>query len=43
VIKSRTYIWTGDVVEMEKMKYKCKILVGKPERKRLFGRAWMEE
>jgi hypothetical protein len=31
-------IWTGHVAHMEKMRNACKILVGKPEGKRPFGR-----
>jgi hypothetical protein len=38
VIKSRRIRWTGHVTDMEDMRNAYKILVGKPEGKRPFGR-----
>ena len=38
VSNSRTVEWTEHVARMVKKKYACRVLVGKPERTRPFGR-----
>jgi hypothetical protein len=38
VIKSRRMRWAGHVARMEKGRGMCRVLVEKPERKRLLGR-----
>jgi hypothetical protein len=40
VITSRKMIWKGHVARMEEMRNAYRILVGKPEGKRLLGRPW---
>jgi hypothetical protein len=38
IIKSRRMIWAGHVARLGEKKNACRILVGKPERKRALGR-----
>jgi hypothetical protein len=40
MIKSRRMGWAGHVARMGERRGVCKVLVGRPERKRPFGRPW---